>query len=157
MNLSEFLASAPLTTDLVPVWKQRGVPSFDADKISAKLKFLREHVAEYATANNLDLSTPVVSVSREKIGDYGLGELLVLSTGHRLAAAACEFRVLEEPLASLAVPEKPIAEAAAPRRDSKGRFVKKAAAKKPAKRESFSGIIDYSPAEVDEAIAAFLG
>ena len=153
MTLASFIAdTATLTTDTIKTWKQRGVDisatPFPSEAISAKLKFLREHVAAYAEEKKLDLSTPVVSISREKIGDYGIGELLVLSTGHRLAAAACEFRVMEEPL------EKPVAEAAAPvRRDSKGRFVKKTSKKS----DNFRGIIDYSPAEVDDAIASFLG
>lgn len=150
MTLASFIAaSATLTPELVKTWTQRGVKEFDADTIDSKLKFLREHVAAYAEEKKLDLSTPVVSISREKIGDYGIGELLVLSTGHRLAAAACEFRVMEEPL------EKPVAEAATSKRDAKGRFVKKAAPSK--KSDNFRGIIDYSPAEVDEAIASFLG
>ena len=168
MTLAAFIANtATLTPDTVKTWKQRGVDisatPFPADAISAKLEFLRKHVAAYAEEKKLDLSTPVVSISREKVGDFGVGELLVLASGHRLAAAACEFRVMEETLAPLEVPEapapkavkkpkakkvsaqklieeKPVAEAAAPKHSPK-----------------FSGIIDYSPAEVDDAIAAFLG
>ena len=152
-TLSDFLSADYLPTpDIVTTWKQRGVPSFDAQAIKAKCSFLRDHLAEYLKDHAVDLSA-TIKLSREKVGDFGIGELLVLSTGHRFAAAACEFRVMEEPLAPLAVPEKPVAKAAAPRRDSKGRFVKKATKKS----DNFRGIIDYSPAEVDDAIASFLG
>ena len=121
MTITEFLNGNTITADAITTWTDR---KGDApDHVTARCGFLRKHLAKFVKDNPIPEDT-TATVSREKVGDFGLGELIVLSTGHRFAAAAGAFRVMEEPLAPLAVPETPVAEAAAPAKPKRARKAK---------------------------------
>ena len=156
MTLTEFLSGNTITSDAITSWTDR--KGADPDHVTARLGFLRKHLAKHVKTNPIPENT-LITVARRKVEAFGLGEILTTADGNTFAAAAGQFRVLTASEAA-PIPETPIAEAAAPakpkaKRDAKGRFIK--AEEKQQKTDNFRGIIDYSPAEVDEAIASVLG
>lgn len=154
MTLTEFLADSPVLTPAdVSIWTQRGVDlkadAFPATAILTRTSQLRKWLAAYCKTNTLPMDA-TITLSREKIADFGVGELLTLSTGERFAAVASKFRiahgdtfevgVIQHPTKPAPAPkaepasetqtETPVAEAAVPKKQKKAKRAKKATAPK---------------------------
>lgn len=146
MTITEFLTGNTIPADAITAWTD--CKGNAPDHVTARCGFLRKHLAAHLKNAPVPEDT-TATVSREKVGDFGLGELIVLSTGARFAAAAGAFRVLDATAdAAPAAPatETPVAEAAAPAKP-KAKRARKAKAPKAVPAE------EIAPAQVKAAIA----
>lgn len=119
MTIAQFLANEPVQlTDLFGAWKQKGFDRSSADastKITKKLAFMRCHFAKHLKRNPMP-EAAACKFKREDVNGKGDGEwMLVLDASDKPLAT---FTASIEGFVQRDIAERPVAEAAAPKRSS---------------------------------------